>query len=892
MSPIRRNIAHLTPAEREHFVDVIRQVDLLSYSDGVSYWDKQDQIHQVTHNHGGNSFLPWHRELCNRFEKLLQQVDPDVALHYWDWTEDPRAADDGQGGTVNLFSPTLFGTDDGLMDGPLSPLHNGGELTGSREDTGDPADPPQSVTRGVAAGAPGMLDDASLLASADALPQADQWAQIRTAIEGQHNSAHGYIGGDIGGQHGAFEDPFVFLLHSNVDRLFAMWQVAPGEDWRLHPDQVYGSESTTADSQGILYDFQPWNGTVEFGAPIEPWTGASPLIEHKNSRHPSVVRPPCYDTLPLTVEQVAPSPPQPVRFLDVVEQLPTARAVRLRVRGCQQITANATITGPFTLLSPSVTSPAVEGFENVDVLIWVLFEPGSAPDTANGQVTIDVPETGDTFVVDIQANVVANPTVASSLVLDRSGSMDLPSGVATKTRLQVLKESAPLFVHLLDSDDGIGIVAFDTDADEVEPVQPSGPQIGGAGRAAALAAIGGHATDPLGLTAIGDGIEEAVTQLTPVTASFDDSAIVVFTDGHETAPKTIAQVADSVGSRVFAVGLGTAEQLNPVALSDIANGTGGFLLLTGNPGADDTILLQKYFAQVLAGVTNAAIIVDPDGFVPVGGETVVPFDVTAADRRLDVIVLSPASEAIDVILEAPGTQISAGNGAEEVVTETYRLLRTTAIDPDTVAGTWQARLRVNRQGLQRWISTLEELGRDRELVRLKAHGLPFTLSVQARSALRLGVAIAQPSRRPGSVATVTATLAHSGVPLANTAAVDLHLTRPDGSHAILAAVEVDAGVFNADVPTATSGVHRLLVRARGADLHGRAFTREELRTLAVWPRGDDPAPTIPGAVADGDRVGWCELLRCWLDDDRVGRFLEKRGLSAKGLAACLRRACG
>ena len=88
--PIRRNIAHLTPAEREQFVDAIRQIDLLAYPDGVSYWDKQDQIHQGTHNHGGNSFIPWHRELCNRFEKLLQQVDPDVALHYWDWTEDPR----------------------------------------------------------------------------------------------------------------------------------------------------------------------------------------------------------------------------------------------------------------------------------------------------------------------------------------------------------------------------------------------------------------------------------------------------------------------------------------------------------------------------------------------------------------------------------------------------------------------------------------------------------------------------------------------------------------------------------------------------------------------------------------------------------------------------------
>jgi hypothetical protein len=48
---------------------------------------------------------------------------------------------------------------------------------------------------------------------------------FRLALEGAHNSIHGYIGGDIGAQHQAFEDPFVFLLHANVDRLFAMWQL-------------------------------------------------------------------------------------------------------------------------------------------------------------------------------------------------------------------------------------------------------------------------------------------------------------------------------------------------------------------------------------------------------------------------------------------------------------------------------------------------------------------------------------------------------------------------------------------------------------------------------------------------------------------------------------------
>ena len=64
---------------------------------GVSYWFKQDEIHQATHVHGGPAFLPWHRELCNRFEQLLRKYDDRLRLHYWDWTTDPLKSPDGKG---------------------------------------------------------------------------------------------------------------------------------------------------------------------------------------------------------------------------------------------------------------------------------------------------------------------------------------------------------------------------------------------------------------------------------------------------------------------------------------------------------------------------------------------------------------------------------------------------------------------------------------------------------------------------------------------------------------------------------------------------------------------------------------------------------------------------
>jgi hypothetical protein len=35
--PVRRNIAHLSAAERQAFVDAVLQADLSTFSDGVSY---------------------------------------------------------------------------------------------------------------------------------------------------------------------------------------------------------------------------------------------------------------------------------------------------------------------------------------------------------------------------------------------------------------------------------------------------------------------------------------------------------------------------------------------------------------------------------------------------------------------------------------------------------------------------------------------------------------------------------------------------------------------------------------------------------------------------------------------------------------------------------------
>jgi len=289
---VRRNVAKVPKAERDKLRDAIIELDRRHpFGDGVSLWDKQDEIHQATHVHGGPAFIPWHRELVNRFEAMLKEVDPTVALHYWDWQTDPRSTPDGSGGTVDLFSTGadgFMGSSSGRAGAPFDGLDNGDAFPGSRDETGNPADPPQAITRDVSPGAPSISSDDVLLAAGNGLPEAEQWNAVREAIEDAHNTVHGYIGGNIGDAHASFEDPFVYLLHANVDRLWARWQREPGQEWRLDPARVYGSETADPRLQDPL---EPWAG----GTGTRPWAAPESMPEPTRCVDPRVVTPALYE---------------------------------------------------------------------------------------------------------------------------------------------------------------------------------------------------------------------------------------------------------------------------------------------------------------------------------------------------------------------------------------------------------------------------------------------------------------------------------------------------------------------------------------------------------------------------------------------------------------------
>ena len=375
---IRRSLATVSKEERDLLRDAILQLNQVFYSPAgsradfpaghVSYWFKQDEIHQSSHVHGCPAFLPWHRELCNRFEALLRSIDPRLSLHYWDWTLDPSNMPDGQGGTINLFDADFMGNADPTVNGGAvgQPLLGAGfydpAAANYRDDNSpvklirgiqtdpstfryplptdptvppnihyNPADPPQSLTRAKQPGAPPVGSPA--WATDHQFITAASWEDFRDLMYGDeqgtkpgvgaHGAAHGYIGGNLGDAHISFRDPFVFFLHANIDRLWAMWQRQPGRRGRLDPAQVYHTEesSTTIATRddvevgepywGIQLPLAPWAG---FAAqtqmkdvwPVRPWAaapaGQPPEDEenlpgnNKTSTDPTVVIPPSYDT--------------------------------------------------------------------------------------------------------------------------------------------------------------------------------------------------------------------------------------------------------------------------------------------------------------------------------------------------------------------------------------------------------------------------------------------------------------------------------------------------------------------------------------------------------------------------------------------------------------------
>jgi tyrosinase len=245
MVRIRKNANTLTPGERDRFVSAFAQLN----NQGAGRFADFRDMHTAASDpeaHRAPGFLPWHRAYLLDLERELQAIDPSVSLPYWRFDQP----------APNIFTLEFLGVSDALGTVQFSPSN---PLRFWRTDG------VQGINRrpffSTAAAPPGLRTEAQTLALGN------QYRAFRTMEVNPHGSAHVSFGGSISSVPTAARDPLFFLLHCNVDRLWAKWQRQLG---RFDPAQAASYDSNRGNRIGhsLPDTMWPWNGIT--GAPRPP----------------------------------------------------------------------------------------------------------------------------------------------------------------------------------------------------------------------------------------------------------------------------------------------------------------------------------------------------------------------------------------------------------------------------------------------------------------------------------------------------------------------------------------------------------------------------------------------------------------------------------------------
>jgi tyrosinase len=201
-----------------------------------------------SHNEWG--FLPWHRCYLLDLERQLQGFDATVTLPYWQWDNPaPQVLAPAFMGLSNALNRVQF-----TAGHPFNQWMSEGQ-PGILRGTGFP--PTQ---------APGLKNEAATLALGNGVftifgqPFKPQIRQ-NGGIEGQpHGGAHvSYGAGYIINPASAPRDPMFFLLHGNVDRLWAKWQWYYKRTMDTDPNAFYNGPPVRV-GHNLGDTMWPWNG--------------------------------------------------------------------------------------------------------------------------------------------------------------------------------------------------------------------------------------------------------------------------------------------------------------------------------------------------------------------------------------------------------------------------------------------------------------------------------------------------------------------------------------------------------------------------------------------------------------------------------------------------------
>jgi hypothetical protein len=208
-------------------------VRLMKRRNDALSWARQNRIHARDAQHNNDRFLPWHRLQLLHLEQIIAGLTGHAAfaMPYWDWQEDRTLPD--------------------WITDSASPLYERDRARGV--DTLD-----------FAAARWGMSKYVARLADDDFRTFHGPAGSGQGMVEAYgHNHIHKLMGGLMGKARTAAADPFFWLHHANVDRVWATWQAG-------RPASVYPEDWTASLVTGFVgADGQP-TGDRRVGQVLDP----------------------------------------------------------------------------------------------------------------------------------------------------------------------------------------------------------------------------------------------------------------------------------------------------------------------------------------------------------------------------------------------------------------------------------------------------------------------------------------------------------------------------------------------------------------------------------------------------------------------------------------------
>jgi tyrosinase len=244
MVRIRKDANTLSNSERDRFLAAFGTLNGQGTGRFKEFRDMHVSGIPLLESHGNKGFLPWHRAYLLDLERELQAIDASVALPYWRFD---RAA------------PRVFTRDFMGIPGPTGRLqfvagHPFNFWVGIGSTPG--------INRAMSF-QPGNAPS-GLINEVDTIGLGDSYDDFVVMEGDPHGLAHTRFGAPINNPATSPQDPLFFLLHANVDRLWAKWQ------WFFHhtsdsDPKAYATGGPFRIGHNFSDTMWPWNGLT--GAP-------------------------------------------------------------------------------------------------------------------------------------------------------------------------------------------------------------------------------------------------------------------------------------------------------------------------------------------------------------------------------------------------------------------------------------------------------------------------------------------------------------------------------------------------------------------------------------------------------------------------------------------------